>query len=194
MSIKLNKLRDICLSCRDCPLGGRKIEPKCISNVFSNMNAAARIMVVGQNPGRDEVKQGEPFVGVSGKFFNQEVKDILHLERSSFYISNVVRCFTPENRKPLNSELEACRSILDDEIRIINPALIIALGSVAFERLTGMHGILKHHGETIISPRYLVPVIALLHPSPFNTNNPANREKFRDGLREVGKFLQKNGK
>jgi DNA polymerase len=147
------------------------------------------VVVIGQNPGRDEVKQSEPFVGASGRFFNEAAKGIIGMERSSFYISNVLRCFSPGNRQPTRQELDACRPILDEEIRIIKPTLIIALGSVAFERLTGMHGIMKHHGETVVSPRYLTPVIALLHPSPYNTNNPTNREMFHDGLRKVGAFL-----
>ena len=194
MSDPLKILREKCLACRDCSLGGREISPKCFSNVFSNMSPS-RIMAIGQNPGSEEVKKGEPFVGASGRFFNEAAKGIIGMERSSFYISNVLRCFTPGNRQPTRQELDACRPILDEEISIIKPTLIIALGSVAFERLTGMHGIMKHHGETVVSPRYLVPVIALLHPSPYNTNNPTNREMFHDGLRKVGNFLcQANGK
>jgi len=192
--MSIQELREKCLACRACPLGGQEIEPKCFSNVFSNMNVVARVMVVGQNPGRDEVKQGEPFVGASGKFFNEAIKNIIHLERSSFYISNVLRCFSPGNRPPTSQELEACRPILDEEIRILKPELVIALGRVAFERLTGMSGIMRHHGEVIVSPRYLIPVIPLLHPSPLNTNDAAKREMFHEGLRKVGEFLCTIGK
>lgn len=149
--------------------------------------------VVSKNS--EEVKQGEPFVGASGKFFNEAAKSTINMERSSFYISNVLRCYSPGNRRPTSQELDACRPILDEEIRLLKPVLIIALGSVAFERLTGMHGIMKHHGETVVSPRYLTPVIALLHPSPYNTNSPAHREMFHEGLRKVRDFLcQANGK
>lgn len=152
-----------------------------------------KIMCCGQNPGASEVKQGEPFVGPSGKFFDQAVLGAICLKREVFYISNVLRCFSPGNRPPTSEELDACRPILDEEIKIIKPALIIALGSVAFERLTGMHGIMKHHGEIVVSPRYLIPVIALLHPSPYNTNNPANRDKFYEGLQKVGEYLSAMG-
>lgn len=186
----LKTIRASCLSCRRCSLGMAEIDGH-LSNVFSYVNPQTYIdiMVVGQNPGSEEVKRGEPFVGASGRFFNEAAKGIIGLERSAFYISNVCRCFSPGNRQPTRQELDACRPILDEEIRIIKPTLIIALGSVAFERLTGMHGIMKHHGETVVSPRYLTPVIALLHPSPYNTNNPTNREMFHDGLRKVGAFL-----
>jgi DNA polymerase len=115
------------------------------------------------------------------------------MDRACFYISNCLRCYTPGNRHPTEKELDACRPILDEEIRLLNPVLIIALGAVAFERLTGMHGIMKHHGEFVISPRYLVPVLPLLHPSPYNTNNPVHRETFYKGLRKVREFLSQNG-
>ena len=61
----LTTLRDECLACRRCQIGGNMIEGKFLGNVFSNMNCAAEIMVVGQNPGRDETERAEPFVGVS---------------------------------------------------------------------------------------------------------------------------------
>jgi DNA polymerase len=187
---KLHLLAAKCLECRACSLGCKEIEPQHFSNVFSNMNCDVKVMVIGQNPGHDEVLKGEPFVGASGRFFNAAVEDEIGLTRSCFYISNVLRCFTPGNRKPLESELMACRPILDEEIKLIQPKLILALGSVAFEQLTGMHGIMKHFGEVVISLRYKVPVIPILHPSPYNTNNPVNREKFYQGLRKVKEFLE----
>ena len=188
-------LRQRCLDCRACPLGGVEVEPGHFSNVFSNMNLTPKqtIMVIGQNPGRDECINGQPFVGASGKFFDKALSDILSMKREDFYISNVLRCHTPGNRHPTVSELESCRPILDEEIHLLNPILLIALGAVAFERLTGMHGIMKHHAEFVMSTRYLVPVLPLLHPSPYNTNNPVHREAFYKGLRKVREFLSQNG-
>jgi uracil-DNA glycosylase family 4 len=153
------------------------------------MNENTRIMVIGQNPGRDEVIKGEPFVGASGKVFDKMVAEETGMSRSDFYISNVLRCYTPGNRRPVERELEACRAILDEEIAIMQPILIIALGSVSFERLTGMHGIMKHHGEVVMSPRYRTSIIGILHPSPYNTLNPEKCETFRRGLAMVKKFL-----
>lgn len=190
---KLEELKQKCLQCRACSLGGVEVEAGKFSNVFSNMNIGPTVVVVGQNPGRDEVKQGEPFVGASGAFFNKAIEEHLGMTRANFYISNVLRCYTPANRHPTAAELDACRDILDEEIKLLSPVLIIALGAVAFERLTGMHGIMKHHGEFVISPRYLVTVLPLLHPSPYNTNNPVHRETFYKGLRKVREFLAQNG-
>lgn len=157
------------------------IQDQYLSNVFSNMNLAPRIMAVGQNPGRDEVEQKEPFVGVSGKFFNNAVLRV-GLSRSDFYISNVVRCLTPSNRPPNQGELDNCRSFLDREVVLVKPKLIVALGSLAFRQLTGMKGIVKYQGRAILSLRYHIPIVPILHPSPLNTNVPEKCKMFMDGL------------
>jgi uracil-DNA glycosylase len=181
--MNLEQLKKKCLECTECPVGGRDINGH-LSNVFSNMNTDFKAMVVGQNPGRDEVEQGIPFVGVSGKFFDSAIETV-GLSRDDFYISNVVKCYTPNNRTPSDTELENCRKFLDIEIKLIKPPLIVALGSLAFRQLTGMRGIMKHHGSPILSLRYGVPVIPLLHPSPLNTNHPDRRRMFIDGLKKV---------
>ena len=168
------------------------VEDKFISNVFSTMNLEARIMVVGQNPGSREVEDGVPFVGPSGAFFDHSVKEIIGLDRSDFYVSNVVRCYTPNNRPPRMCEKDNCRHFLDREIAIVNPKVIIALGAPAFKQLTGLSGIMKHCGEKIFSPRYGVFVIPILHPSPRNTNDPGRREMFYDGLRRLKEILDED--
>jgi len=156
------------------------VDGEFLSNVFSSMSTKARAMAVGQNPGRDEVEQEVPFIGVSGKFFDTAVESV-GLSRDDFYISNVVRCHTPLNRTPNRQELDNCRYFLDREIAIVKPKLLVALGSLAFRQLTGMKGIMKHHGKPTLSLRYGVPVIPLLHPSPLNTNHPDRRKMFMDG-------------
>jgi uracil-DNA glycosylase family 4 len=78
---------------------------------------------------------------------------------------------------------------LDREIELVAPKLIIALGGIAFKQLTGMSGIMKHHGEVVSSIKYKVPVICVVHPSPLNTNNPERNEAFRSDLQKVKEFL-----
>ena len=166
-----------------------------MSNVFSYVDAKEYrdIMVVGQNPGWDEMRWEVPFVGASGKVFEKEMKDVAGIDRSALYISNVVRCYTPENRKPTAEELENCRPILDREIEILQPKIIIALGSMAFAQLTGMNQIMRHHGEVVFSPRYKIPVIAVLHPSPLNLNNPERKLAFFSDLENLKKWMETNG-
>lgn len=186
---RLEDLRSKCLSCRRCSIGGVSVDGH-TSNVFSNMNDAVRIMVVGQNPGRMEVEQGEPFVGPSGKFFDDAVESVLGMSRSDFYICNVIRCYTPSNRAPRVREMENCRHFLDAEVELIKPIVMLALGSNAFKQLTGMSGITKHHGKKIFSLRYSVPVVPLFHPSPYNTNNPQRCKMFYKDLELVKQILQ----
>lgn len=171
------KLREKCLACRRCGIGGGMVEGKWLANVFSNMNCVARMMVVGQNPGRDEAEKKEPFIGTSGKFFDEALASV-GMSRSDCYVSNAVRCYTPGNRKPLSDEMDNCRTFLDREIEILKPKLLVALGGTAFKQLTGLAGITKHHGTKVFSPRYKLFVIPLLHPSPLNMNKPENREEF----------------
>jgi len=196
-------LKKDCLSCRRCEIGGRTLdnllwEPDPeniansgpISNVFSTMNPEADIMVVGQNPGSEEVVLGTPFVGASGKVFDEVVSQETGLKREDLYITNIVHCHTPDNRKPVKSEMVNCERFLDEEIKIVRPKVIVALGGIAFERLTGMRGIMKHVGDVVMSIRYMTPVVVVLHPSPYNTNSPDRREMFVSGVRTLGKVVE----
>ena len=182
-------LRDECTECRKCSIGGQLIEGKFLSNVFSNMNARAKIMIVGQNPGRDEVEKKEPFVGMAGKRFDEVLLQRVGITRADLYVSNSVRCYTPGNRKPFQKEEDNCREFLDKEIAIVKPKLIVALGSIAFRQLTGMNGIMKHHGSVAFSIRYHVPVLPVLHPSPLNMSNPEREQGFYDDLSKLKKLV-----
>ena len=186
---ELEQLKAECLACRKCKIGGCVLFGKCVSNVFSNMNESARICVVGQNPGSIEVEQGQPFVGVSGKFFDKAIADVLGMTRDDLYITNTSKCLTPNNRMPHTEEVDNCRYFLDREIEILKPKLVVALGSSAFKQLTGMGGIMKHHGNPIISIRYRVPVIPLLHPSPLNMNDPNKKTMFYEDLKKLGEIM-----
>lgn len=198
---ELLALSKVCQDCRKCPIGGLSYNQKqgdvviqsFAANVFSNMNWNAKIMVVGQNPGWDEMRLKEPFVGASGKVFEKEIRDVVGIDRSMLYISNVVRCYTPQNRKPTDLELENCRFILDREIEILQPRIIIALGAMAFAQLTGMNQIMRHQGEVIFSPRYRLPIMVVLHPSPFNMNNPERKQSFLSALKNLKNWMATNG-
>jgi len=188
---KLAQLRDLekqCFACRKCAIGGC-LTGSNLSNVFSNMCPKARIMVVGQNPGAKEVELRRPFVGPSGAFFDKCIKDVLGIDRSRLYISNIVRCYTPGNRAPKVAETSNCRDILDQEIEILKPELVVTLGGYALKQVTGLNRISQHHGEIVVSPRYSVKVLPLYHPSPINMNNTQHSENFRSDLELVRDFL-----
>lgn len=201
--VALECLKKDCLACRRCAIGGKRIDGKewdgqpdddgvmpSISNVFSNMNLDVDVMVVGQNPGADEVGNGRPFVGVSGQVFNDALETFTGIDRESLYITNTVKCYTQGNRKPTQAEMDNCRDFLDLEIKLVQPKVIVALGSIAFKALTGMSGIMKHSGEVVVSPRYLVPVVAMLHPSPYNMSDPERRELFEAAMKKLAAVLK----
>lgn len=94
-------------------------------------------MIVGEGPGADEDRQGEPFVGAAGKLLDQMLGAIGRSRQSDVYIANVVKCRPPGNRDPLEAEAEACRPYLAKQIELLQPRLIVALGRVAAQRLLG---------------------------------------------------------
>jgi DNA polymerase len=143
-------------------------------HVFSNMNPS-RFLVVGQNPGWDELKQHEPFVGAAGKNFDAEIAK--HgLDRKSFYISNTVRCHTKDNQKPTPRHMDRCEPFLRMEIGLLKPKLVITLGAVAFAQFCPNNEYSKSLKTIIKSEKFDVPVFAVYHPSPMN---------FRDEHRKI---------
>ena len=183
-------LKKECLSCRKCGLGGPCLEGM-LANVFSNMCVHPRLMVVGQNPGREEVERGQPFVGTSGKFFDSMMLEHVGLTRKDMYICNTVCCYTPGNRKPSQNEIDTCRDFLDRQIELVKPMIIVALGSPAFKQLTGMSGITKHRGIPEFSIRYKCHVFPLLHPSPYNTSTADGKAAYAEDLKILKAFLLK---
>ena len=127
----LEKLNELIKNCTNCPL--HKSRNKF---VFGVGNPDADVLVVGEGPGAEEDKQGEPFVGRAGKLLNDILKAI-QFERSDVYIANIVKCRPPGNRTPVAEEMDSCFPYLNKQIELIKPKLILALG------LTAAQGLLK---------------------------------------------------
>lgn len=98
--------------------------------VFGDGNTKARLMFVGEGPGRDEDMQGKPFVGRSGKLLTKII-EAMGLTRDDVYIGNVVKCRPPNNRTPEQNEMDTCEQFLFKQIRFINPEVIVCLGATA---------------------------------------------------------------
>ena len=127
----------------------------------------AKIMLVGQNPGREEAEQGRPFVGRAGKYLNETLKKN-DLDRSQLYITSVVKETTPGNRMPALPEIERWMPQLLEEIRRVNPKIVVLMGKVAFNtpRLGGIEYIETYH-----------PAAAMRFPKV--------RAKFEDDFRKL---------
>jgi DNA polymerase len=108
----------------------------------------AKVMIIGQAPGRNEDMQKRPFIGASGKFLDKLIL-LAGLDRKMLYICSVVQFFPPDNRIPTKDEIEFCKPFLFRQIRIVNPKLIILLGSVACKTVLGMEGISKIRGNIV---------------------------------------------
>jgi DNA polymerase len=137
----------------------------------------SRIMLIGLGPGYYENIEGRPFVGAAGKFLNNLLA-LAGLERGKLYITNVVKCYLPDN-KATDEQVKACSQYLDRQIDLLKPEVLVALGSVATKHLFGKHGLQyssmdKLHGkifkvESLTYSRFIVvmyhPASALYNPS-----------------------------
>ena len=127
----LNELAEEVKKCNKCSLcTNRK------NVVFGFGNPNADIMFIGEGPGADEDEQGIPFVGKAGKLMNQAFKG-LGIARDDVYIANIVKCRPPNNRTPLKEEANACLDYLRNQVILINPKIIVLLGSTALKNILG---------------------------------------------------------
>jgi uracil-DNA glycosylase family 4 len=127
--LDLEGLEAECLTCAKCGL-----RAGCTHVVFGEGNPEARVMLVGEGPGRDEDRQGRPFVGAAGQLLDKILASV-GLSRDEVYITNVVKCRPPKNRMPNPDEVLACSHYLDAQINRINPAIIVCLGALATRTL-----------------------------------------------------------
>jgi len=175
-SLLLQKLYEPYKKCIACPLGmlGRK------TVVFGNGNSDAKLMIIGEGPGKDEDEQGIPFVGRSGKLLTK-VLQLLDIDRKEIFITNVVKCRPPENRKPTPLESTTCKDILlFKQIKIIQPKVICTLGATALESLLEKpFKITAIHGKPI--PFNSIIVIPTYHPS-YILRAPENLNAFIEDI------------
>lgn len=140
---QLDQLNKQMLACSQCVL--RKT---CKQVVPGEGPADAKIMFIGEGPGQKEDGLGRPFVGAAGKFLDEMLANI-NLKREDVYIANVVKCRPPGNRDPLPEEAAACWPWLLEQIKIIDPKLIVTLGKHSLERFLPGQKISQIHGKAL---------------------------------------------
>jgi DNA polymerase len=155
----LAEVRADALACTRCALASGRTQV-----VFGVGDESARLMFVGEGPGRDEDLAGEPFVGRSGQLLDKLMHQELGIDRSRCYIANVVKCRPPGNRDPLPGEIEACRPYLEAQLDLIRPAVVVTLGNFATRLLLDTsEGIRKLRGRSYpFRSGHLVPTF---HPA-----------------------------
>lgn len=130
--------------CVKCPLHESRTNA-----VPGDGRPTARLMIIGEAPGKDEDLSGHPFVGASGKFLNS-VLEGTGLERDDFFVTNTVKCRPPKNRTPKKLEVDTCTSnYLFAQIELINPRLIMLLGGVAAKKVLGVKSVNEARGRVI---------------------------------------------
>ena len=166
-------LRAECMACRKCALAETRHNV-----VFGSGNPNAEVMFIGEGPGEQEDLKGEAFVGRAGKLLD-DMLEIIDLDRSKIYITNMVKCRPPQNRDPLNVEQEACIGYLRNQVAIIRPKIIVCLGRIAAMKLIKEDfKITREHGQWV--EKAGVQMTAMYHPAALLRNPSWRPAAFED--------------
>jgi uracil-DNA glycosylase family 4 len=157
MKLQIDAIKDQVINCKKCPLSETRT-----NSVPGKGNFKADVMLIGEAPGRNEDKYGEPFVGAAGKRLEEALKKI-KVERNDVYITNIVKCRPPSNRIPNDDEKEACQNYIKSEIEIIKPKIICVLGNTAFNSILGGGNITKFRGKIVRKEKQLY--FLTIHPA-----------------------------
>ena len=158
---------------RDCT--ACKLRAGCTRTVFGVGDENAEWLFVGEGPGADEDAQGEPFVGQAGKLLDNMLAAIRLKRGSNVYIANIVKCRPPENRTPESGEIATCLPYLQQQIALIKPKLIVALGKTAATTLLGRESTLGSLRGTVHEYQG-IPLIVTYHPA-YLLRSPAEKAK-----------------
>lgn len=170
--------------CMECPLAtqGRT------QVVFGSGNPDARIMLIGEAPGKNEDEQGTPFVGRSGALLERVFKN-LNLAREDIFITNIVKCRPPKNRKPMPKESSTCKKLLlVNQISIIEPKIICTLGASALEGLFEQKFKITKARGTELSYQG-IPLIPTYHPA-YILRNPSELDTLIHDMQLVISYLK----
>jgi uracil-DNA glycosylase len=164
--------------CRECGLGNRRTK-----FVFGSGNPHAKILIVGEAPGRDEDLQGLPFVGAAGELLTKMLAAIKLDRKQHVFIANILKCRPPDNRNPESAEILACHRILQGQIDIIKPKVILLLGRTAAHALLNTAasiGALRTEAHSVNG----IPAYVTYHPAAL-LHNPLNKKPAWEDLKKL---------
>jgi uracil-DNA glycosylase len=172
-STELNVYRDDIRMCDRCGLAKTRTH-----FVFGVGNPSASLMLIGEAPGEEEDRRGEPFVGAAGQLLDK-ILSAVGFERGEVFIGNILKCRPPGNRDPLPEEVESCIPYLYKQIEIISPRLILALGRIAAQNLLGTQAPLNRlRGE--LHELKGIPMMVTFHPAALLRNPEWKRPVWED--------------
>jgi uracil-DNA glycosylase len=172
-------------SCTKCELHASRTQ-----TVFGVGSRNADVLIIGEAPGRDEDLQGEPFVGRAGQLLNAMLAAI-GFQRDQVYIANILKCRPPNNRDPKPEEAEACDSWLQQQIELIQPGVILALGRIAAHKLLNTEqslGALRGNQYNYAG----IPLIVSYHPA-YLLRKPVEKRKSWQDLKRIKHLLHSDG-
>lgn len=177
----LRAIADEVSHCRKCELcGGRT------NAVFGDGSPDARVLIVGEAPGKNEDLQGKPFVGAAGKYLD-ELLGIAGLSRGDVFIANVLKCRPPGNRDPRPEEIQACADYLRGQTRAIDPEYIVTLGNFATKFILRTEtGITRLRGRLQRAGRF--KVLPVFHPAAA-IYDQSKRPVLEDDFAKLGELL-----
>ena len=179
--IPLDELRVQVESCRRCPLCDGRTQ-----TVFGVGNPHARVMFIGEAPGKNEDLQGEPFVGAAGHYLN-ELLGCAGLRREDVFIANVLKCRPPGNRDPRPEEIQTCTPFLREQTRTIDPEVLVTLCKFSTQFvLKTQVGITRLHGRVQRAGKFLV--FPIFHPAAALYDG-AKREALENDFVTLGQLL-----
>jgi len=183
----LDGLREHIGDCRRC-----KLAPHRTNLVFGVGNPRARLVFVGEAPGRDEDLKGEPFVGRAGQLLTEIITKGMRLRREDVYIANVIKCRPPENRNPEPDEVASCEPFLLRQLELIGPEVIVALGKFAVQcLLRSKEPITKLRGRWF--DYHGIKLMPTFHPA-YLLRNPADKRLVWEDIQKVMKALGIGGR
>lgn len=183
-SAELESLRVQVSGCTQCELHKTRTQ-----TVFGVGAAAARLMIIGEAPGAEEDRQGEPFVGRAGRLLNAMLSAI-GLAREQVYIANIIKCRPPKNRDPKPEEAAMCAGYLRRQIELVRPAVILAVGRVAAQNLLGTTtAIGRLRGQDHQDPASGTPVVVTYHPA-YLLRSPGEKRKSWEDLKRARRLLE----
>lgn len=166
-------LEQTCKSCKNCSLWETRTNV-----VFGVGSRNAEVLFIGEGPGENEDKQGEPFVGRGGQLLD-DMMGAIGLKRQDVYIANIVKCRPPQNRDPLNTEEDACIGYLRNQVALLRPKIIVCLGRIAAMRVISEEfKITRDHGKWF--EKNGVSMMALFHPAALLRDPRKKPDTFLD--------------
>jgi DNA polymerase len=172
-----DELRLRVAACTRCELHATRTQ-----TVFGVGNTRARWMFIGEAPGAEEDRHGEPFVGRAGQLLTSMLK-ALGLRREDVYIANVLKCRPPGNRDPKPEEARACRDFLERQIELVAPALIVAVGRIAAQNLLGTDlALARLRGKVHALGERRWPLLVTYHPAYLLRSPGEKRKAWQDLL------------